>query len=140
MQESIVLCEFHDAVLASISIDASFTVEIRFAHIACYHATQDPAIAEIWLAPARIIVNNMDRISLECPDPHTVRVYDVEVDNAEDMQIDKHNLRLLRGVTIRSIKVLFDTGASINIEGGVAQLILESKGRYLESFDWEPVR
>jgi hypothetical protein len=133
----LLLCEFHDAAFEELSIDAGAGFRFRFSHIACYYSTDDPKTAELWLSPATMILAKPIRVELDRLRDHMSIVSEATFEAESPASLDRHNLSLLSGLPLKSMRLIFDNGAQIVAQGGIVLLQLESKGEFLELFDWQ---
>ena len=136
MAGDLLACEFHDATFEGLTLDASFAVYIKFSVLVCYYASSDAGMAEVWASAGELRVGGAQRLVVNSPVHDAQWVSDLAIVPASGESMDPNGLDLLRGKRWASACLRMVGDASIQIEGGIATLILGERGRMLEQVAW----
>lgn len=136
MTEKLLLCEFHDAEIATLQFVFPKSLVITFSGLNCYYESEDPNVADIWITQATLSFSDIDHVSLSFPGRESLWVSHEEFEFKDSEIHDNTNRLLLKGQECRRAKIVFVSGDEISVDGGHVRLEITSRVRLLEKVDW----
>lgn len=136
MTEKLLLCEFHDAEIATLQFVFPKGLVITFSQLNCYYESEEPNVADIWINQATLSFSDIDHVSLSLPGHERLWVIHEEFVFKDPDIRDNTNRLLLGGQECRRAKIVFVSGDEICVDGGQVQLEIISHVRFLEKVDW----
>lgn len=135
MVPELLLCDFHDARIASIKMVLPQCVVIEFSEINCYYKTNDSRIADIWVCQASLSISRAKQVDLSLRINENLLINNADF-TFEEGESDKYNIQLLGGVNCNQSRIVFESGDVLSISKGHVTLAINSRSRFLESYEW----
>ena len=135
MKNDLLLCEFHDSRVETLRFDFPDRLVIVFQSFNCFYKTIQNGIADVWICRTTLSFSRVAKVDFSLLAAKTY-VSDAVFDFKAPDCCDKYNLQLLEGKECISMKMVFGSGATVNVFGGFVRLEINERVCFLEKFDW----
>lgn len=135
LESDLMICEFHDAIVDSVELESPDRLTLRLCKTCCYYRTMNEKIADVWICRTTLRFFGVENIVFSSLIAKGDGVSDLEFAFRDPEFHDQSNLPLLLGKAIFNARITFMSGVVIELVGGNAQLEINDRIRFLETFN-----